>query len=100
MLKRLLQILSPRHAANGAGFCPFAREKYLDILDKHGIDAHYYLPSIGSRDNTLLCEALDAMASAGYIMTNSSGAIVGTVAKARLSPNEKAEQKRATFKIV
>lgn len=55
---------------------------------------------MGKRDNALLCEALDVMASAGYIMTNSSGAIVGTVAKARLSPNEKAEQKRATFKIV
>ncbi|WP_045861728.1 hypothetical protein [Teredinibacter purpureus] len=92
MLRKQLSIFFPASAASGVGFSPFARNKYLEILERNGIDAHYYLPSVGSRGNDELCEALDALAHAGYIMTDSSGYIVGTVAKARLSNNEKAKQ--------
>ena len=100
MLKRFLSVIFPRLTQSGVGFSPLAHDKYLDVLQGHGIDAHYYLPAIGNRENPELCEALEALGSAGYIMTDSKGVIVGKVAKARLTSDEKAHQKRATFKVV
>lgn len=100
MLKRILRIFLPTSAASGIGFSPFARERYLDVLEKHGIEAYYYLPCVGNRGDDELCDALDALAHAGYIMTDTSGSIVGKVVKARLSSDEKAVQRRAEFRVI
>lgn len=100
MLNRLLRMLSQTNTASSFGFSPFARDKYLVVLEKHQIQAHYYLPSVGSRGSDELCEALDALAHAGYIMTDASGCIVGKVAKARPSSHEKAIQRRAEFRVI
>lgn len=100
MLRKLLNLISPAKAASGVGFSPFAREQYLDELAKHGIEAHLYLPSVGNRDNETLCRALDAMSNAGYLMTDSNGNLIGKLARARLSANEKAIERRAEFKVI
>lgn len=76
------------------------RDEALDTIKKKNYDAHYYLPSIGSRDNEELGNALDSLAGQGFIITDKNGCLVGKVAKARLSSNEVAEEKRATFSVV
>lgn len=93
-------MLSPRARGEGVAISPSARDNALDILDTNGIDAHFYLPAVGSRDNSELSEALDFLGSKGYIFTRSDGSLVGKVAKARISPDEKASQRRANFKII
>lgn len=100
MLQRLLNMLSPRARAEGVAISPYARDEALDILDSNGIDAHFYLPSVGSRDNPELSEALEFLGYKGYIFTRSDGSLVGKVAKARLSADEKASQRRASFKVI
>lgn len=100
MLRRLIAALSVSRVANASIFSPIAREKHLDVLDRYGLKAHLYLPSIGNRNNTELCGSLDALASAGYIITDSNGNLVGKVTSARLSNDEIAEQKRALLRIV
>lgn len=76
------------------------RDEALDTIKKQNYDAHYYLPSIGSRDNEELSSALDSLAGKGFIITDKNGSLVGKVAKARLTSNEVAEAKRATFSVV
>jgi len=77
-----------------------SKESAIDTLKKHQIDVHYYLASVGSRDNEELCRALDFLSGQGFIMTDSEGHLVGKVAKARLSNHEKALQQRARFKVI
>lgn len=76
-----------------------ARESALDILQKHGLRAHYYLPGIGLEDREL-ANACHRMAAAGHIITDSTGALVGKVATARLTPEELAQERRASFRLV
>jgi len=76
------------------------RDKALDTLSEFQFNAHYYLPSVGNRDNKPLCNALDSLAGQGFIITNNSGDLVGKVAKANMNSNEVANAKRATFKVV
>jgi len=76
------------------------RDEALDTIKKQDYDAHYYLPSIGSRNNKELGNALDSLAGKGFIVTDKNGCLVGKVAKARLNSNEVAEAKRATFSVV
>ena len=76
------------------------RDEALNVIQKQNYDAHYYLPSIGSRDNKELSSALDSLAGKGFIITDKDGCLVGKVAKARLTSNEVAEAKRATFSVV
>jgi len=77
-----------------------ARKHWLDVLDKHGITAHFYMASCGYREDTELSNALDRLNAAGYIFTDTAGHLVGRIAKARLSSQEIAELKRADFKII
>lgn len=76
-----------------------SRQQALDTLDTHGIDAHYYLPVVGCEDKEL-ANALRLLGSRGYVMTDSTGALVGKVAKARLTPNERASESRKRFFLI
>lgn len=76
-----------------------AREEALDTLGRHGIDAHYYLPAIGCEDKAL-ANALRLLAGRGYVMTDAKGVLVGGVAKARLSQEERAKESRKRFYLV
>ncbi len=98
MLSKLYRLISPK--AYAEGYIEASREHALDVISKHGIEAHYYLAAIGNRSDKQLSEALDILSSAGYIMTDAAGQLVGKVAKARLNSNEKAQHYRASFKVV
>lgn len=78
----------------------FAREKALDVIEKHGYRAHFYLPTVGAQDDRELWEALETMRLAGFIVTNESGHLVGKVATARPTRQEIAEERRASFRLV
>ena len=77
-----------------------AQNHALDVIEKHGLEAHYYLPSIGSRKDEELSHALDLLSSSGFIITDQNGQLIGKAAKTRLSSQEKAENRRSTFKVV
>lgn len=76
-----------------------ARSKALETLRVNGIDAHCYLSAAGCADQEL-ANALRLLGGRGYIMTNAKGSIVGKVAKAILSPDERAEEARKRFFLV
>lgn len=85
--------------SNAHGDADGARTKALDILDQHGLRAHYYMPAIGMGDPEL-ADACRRLASAGYIITSADGTITGKVAVARPTNNEQLEHRRASFKLV
>lgn len=62
--------------------------------------AHYYLAGARSRDNEKLSYALDTLEAAGFIVTDSQGALVAGVATKNHGSDELAQQRRATFRIV
>ncbi|MFK5894962.1 MAG: hypothetical protein QM504_17225 [Pseudomonadota bacterium] len=97
--KRIMDLISPRARAEGCGMSTEARDKALDILDKNGITAHFYLAASESRDNDELSRALDYLSSCGFIMTKDNS-LVGGVAKARLSSDENATRRRAELKLI
>lgn len=86
-------------AVDGTGLGVNGREKALDLLEKNGLRAHYYLPAIGM-DNQELANACRILASAGYIITTSDGTITGKVASARPTKDEQIALRRASFKLV
>jgi hypothetical protein len=75
------------------------RERALDKLREHGIDAHLYLANAGCEDQEL-ADALQLLARWGYIMTDTKGALVGKVVKARPTADERARGRRKRFFIV
>jgi hypothetical protein len=98
MLQRLIQRLvnssnRPTMMADGA------REKALDTLAEHGINAHFYLPAAGCA-NKELASALRLLGDLGYLMTDANGSLVGKVAKARLTADERAQESRKRFLLV
>lgn len=76
-----------------------ARTSSLDLLERHGLRAHYYLPAIGMEDREL-ANACRRLASAGYIITTRDGTITGNVASARPTKDEQIAMRRASFKLV
>lgn len=76
-----------------------ARENALDVLEKHGFRAHYYLPQVGVEDKEL-AGACRLLAGTGFLITDSTGALVGKVATARLTPAELTKERRASFRLV
>ncbi|WP_218309904.1 hypothetical protein [Alteromonas antoniana] len=86
--------------AEGSMLGDKARENALDVLYTHGLKAHLYLPSIGKRDNRELCEAMDLLSAAGYLITDRDNQLVGKIAQARMTSSEVAEERRKTFKLV
>ena len=77
-----------------------ARENALDVIEKHGYRAHFYLPTVGAQSDRELWEALETMRLAGFIITDRNGHLVGKAATARLTGQEIAEERRAFFKLV
>ena len=75
------------------------REQSLDVLERNGLRAHYYLPAIGIEDQEL-ANACRRLASAGYIITAEDGTITGKVASARPSKDERVAMRRASIKLV
>ncbi|HEY0843430.1 hypothetical protein [Methylotenera sp.] len=75
------------------------RDKALDLLEKNGLRAHYYLPAVGMESQEL-ANACRTLASAGYIITAADGTITGKVASARPTKKELAALRRAAFKLV
>lgn len=77
-----------------------AQEKALDVIEKHGYRAHYYLPTIGAQDDREFWDALETMRLAGFIVTDENGCLVGKVATARPTKQECVEGRRASFHLV
>lgn len=77
-----------------------ARESALDVIEKHGYRAHFYLPTVGALEDRELWEALETMRLAGFIVTDQSGNLVGKVATARPTSQEIASERRAAFRLV
>lgn len=77
----------------------FVREAALDVLEKHGIRAQFYMPAAHVRDREL-ADALRLLASRGYFMTDLEGRLVGVVATARPTVDENAQQRRSEFKVI
>lgn len=75
------------------------REDALDVLEQHGLRAHFYLPAV-SMENQELANACRRLASAGYIITTADGTITGKVAAARPTKDEQIARRRASFKLV
>ena len=55
-------------------------ESALKVIERHNYRAHLYLPSTGVQDDPELCEALELMKLAGYIVTKPCGQLVGKIA--------------------
>lgn len=77
----------------------YVREAALDVLEKHGIRAQFYMPAAHVRDREL-ADALQLLTGRGYLMTDAEGRLVGAVATARPTVEENAQQRRAEFKVV
>ena len=77
-----------------------SRAAAIEVVQKHGLEAHLYFPSVGRRDDRELCDALDLLASNGFLVTDSGGNIVGKFMKVNESSSEIADARRAAFKIV
>lgn len=86
-------------APDMVGLADEARTKALDILDQHGLRAHYYMPAIDMQDQEL-ANACRRLASAGYIITSIDGTITGKVAAARPTKDEQVADRRASIKII
>jgi len=99
MLNRLVQRLINGSPESASMMSDRAREEALDTLARHGIDAHYYLPAVGCEDNEL-SNALRLLGGRGYLMTHANGSLVGKVAKARLTPDERSQESRKRFFLV
>lgn len=76
------------------------RERWLDLIEQRGYSAYFWLPGIEHHDDQDLWEALEGLKRAGYIITRPDGTVAGKLAKTRLSRDEKASQRRATFRVV
>ena len=98
MLTWLLQ--SFRRAVEGDRLSSVSIEHAVDVVEKHGMKAHLYLPGTEHRGNDELCHALDTLSAAGFIITNDKGHLVGKVATKRLDRNEAAKQRRAELRLV
>ena len=77
----------------------YVREAALDVLEKHGIRAQFYMPAAHVKDREL-ADALRLLAGRGYLMTDAEGRLVGVAATARPTVDENAQQRRAEFKVV
>lgn len=69
-------------------------------IEMRGMKAHLYLAGAKNRQDEKLSYALDTLEAAGFIVTDSSGALVGGLATKNLGSNDLARLRRATFKIV
>jgi hypothetical protein len=76
-----------------------SKKKAFDVLSKHGIDAHYYVAAAGCADAEL-ADALRLLSTSGFIMTIANGSVVGKVAKATLTADERAREMRKQFFLV
>ncbi|ODM57005.1 hypothetical protein [Vibrio harveyi] len=100
MLRYWLRFINPFVHAQGEHLSENAKKSALDVLEQHGFEAHFYMAGIGHREDKDLSNALDLLSSSGYIITNQDGELVGKVAKARVSTDERAKERRATFRII
>ena len=76
------------------------RKAMIDVINKHGMKAHMYFPSVRHRENIELSTALDWFAANGFIVTDENGDIVGKVATANMDSVQLAEIRRAEMKLV
>ncbi len=72
----------------------------LNIISEKGYEAHFWLPGVNHHDDRKLWDALETLKYKGFIITDTQGCLVGKIAKARLSTEEKAEARRAVFKLI
>ena len=93
-LRKLFDPLS-----GGTMLAETGRDKALDVIERHGLRANYYMPAIGIQDEEL-ANACRMLASAGYIITDAHGTITGKVATARPSKDELVAKRRASFRLV
>lgn len=85
--------------ASGVSMGIGAKERALDVLAAHGITAYYYMPALGIEDREF-ADALRLLGERGFLMVDSTGELVGPVELARPSPDERAAQRRAMFRVV
>lgn len=77
-----------------------SREDALNIITDNGYEAYFWLPGVAHHNNKELWQALELLQKAGYVIIDEQGNLAGKVAKAHLSNNEKAETRRANFKLI
>lgn len=73
-----------RSSNHSAGMSVKRRDDVLDILEAHGLRASYYLPAVGIED-TALADACRLLGSAGYIITDRQGNIMGNISTTPLT---------------
>ncbi|PKM47078.1 MAG: hypothetical protein CVV05_01430 [Gammaproteobacteria bacterium HGW-Gammaproteobacteria-1] len=98
--KWLVGFVSPSRCDAASGLKSATRDRWLDVIERHGYTAHFWLPGIAHHADRELWEALEGLKNAGFIVIDANGALAGKVAKARLPVGELAEQRRAQFRIV
>lgn len=77
-----------------------ARDKALAVLKRNGLQAFYYLPAIGIDDQEL-ADALRFLGDSGFIITDQkTGDLTGRVLAASMTSHERAQQRRAQFRVV
>ena len=99
MIKTFLVLLKKNH------FTVFKRptmgtDDALNIISERGYEAHFWLPGVNHHADREFWEALETLKNNGFIVMDPQGCLAGKVAKARLSPNERAEGRRAAFKLI
>lgn len=72
----------------------------ISEIEKRGMKAHFYLAGAASRYDEKLSHALDTLEAAGYIVTDSSGSLVGRLVTKNQVSDEVVKQRRASFRIV
>ncbi len=71
----------------------------IDVIEQNGMKAHLYIAGVGRRDNYDLSVALDLLASSGFIITDEQENLVGKVITPRMSSDDLANVRRASFKV-
>lgn len=76
-----------------------AREKALDVMEKHGLRA-FYFPAGIYIDDQELADACNILASTGHLLTDATGKMIREVAAARPSREEVSKNFKASFRLV
>jgi hypothetical protein len=99
MLAAIRHLLGFDQEASPTGVGEVARAHALDVLERHALRAHWYVPAAGCTDREL-AGALRLLGDSGHVITDRDGALVGKFATCRPSPEECAAMRRASFRGV
>ncbi len=75
-------------------------EKWIDVLQEHGICTLNYDPTFDIGEEEELFVALVGLRCAGFVFSDQEGNLFGELSKAKPTSNEWAEMMRADFKVI